>query len=317
MTDLLLPIGAVLFGFIVLMKSADMLVDNATELALRLGISTFLVGVLIIGFGTSAPEMFVSAMAALENKGNLAVGNALGSNITNIAVVLGLAAVINRVPVARDSAISEIPILILTGVIGAYFLLDGELGLVDGAVLLIVLMTYLYWSSQNGSNAVEMEEIEKHSHAERTTSALITLSAFSIILLMLASKVLVFGAVEIAEFFGVSDLVIGLTVVAIGTSLPELAAAIAAARRKVHDMIIGNIIGSNVFNVLGVLGITGVIQTTQVEPAVIWRDFPVMLGITVLMLVIALTRKSFGRIEGIALLSIYAAYVSYLIMQAH
>jgi len=132
-------------------------------------------------------------------------------------------------------------------------------------------------------------------------------------LLLVASRVLVFGAVSIAEFFGVSDLIIGLTVVAIGTSLPELAAAIAAARKNAHDMIIGNIIGSNVFNILAVLGITGVIQSTAVETEVIWRDFPVMLGMTVVMLLIAYCRKGFGRIEGIFLLAIYLGYISYLI----
>ncbi|HAU68470.1 MAG: calcium/sodium antiporter [Arenicella sp.] len=313
MIDLALPIVAVLFGFVVLMKSADLLVDNAVEFALRLGISTFLVGVIIIGFGTSAPEMFVSAMASLEGKGNLAVGNALGSNVTNIGLVLGLAAFINRISVSSDTAIADIPVLIITGVLGAYFVLDGELTALDGAILLIVLGGYLFWSAQNGKTTVSEEEINKHIHSERSMSALISLLLISIFLLLVASRVLVFGAVSIAEFFGVSDLIIGLTVVAIGTSLPELAAAIAAARKNAHDMIIGNIIGSNVFNILAVLGITGVIQSTAVETEVIWRDFPVMLGMTVVMLLIAYCRKGFGRIEGIFLLAIYLGYISYLI----
>jgi cation:H+ antiporter len=229
--------------------------------------------------------------------------------------VLGFAAFINRIPISRDSAIADIPLLLLTGALGAYFIVDGELNGLDGGILLIVLAGYLYWSAQSGKSVLE-QDVAIPVHSKRSMSALITLCTVSIILLLLASRVLVYGAVSIAEHFGVSDLIIGLTVIAIGTSLPELAAAIAAARKNVHDMIIGNIIGSNVFNILAVLGITGVIQTTTIESAVIWRDFPVMLGLTVFMLLLALFRKGFGRIEGVALLTIYVIYVSYLVMQA-
>lgn len=313
MLELALPLVAILLGFVVLIKSADLLVDNAAELALRLGVSTFFVGVVIIGFGTSVPEMFVSAIAALENKGNLAVGNALGSNITNIGLVLGLAAVINRVSISRNTAIAEIPLLILTGILGAYFILDGELSRLDGALLIIILFTYLYWSAKNGIGNAHSDDVATHLHSSRSMSALISLSVLSIVLLLLASRVLVYGAVSIAEYFGVSDLVIGLTVVAIGTSLPELAAAVAAARKNVHDMIIGNIIGSNVFNILAVLGITGAIQATTVDTAVIWRDFPVMLGFTVFMFLVAWLRKSIGRLEGCIMVAAYVGYVSYLV----
>ena len=313
MTELLLPFAAILVGFVLLMKSADLLVENAAELALRLGISTFFVGVVIIGFGTSAPEMFVSAMAALENKGNLAVGNALGSNITNIGLVLGSAALINSISISRESALADIPVLILTGLLGAYFIIDGNLSNLDGWVLLVVLGAYLYWSANNGTSIPDLAELESSHHSDATMSKLITMTVVSIAILLIASRALVFGAVSVAEFFGVSDLIIGLTIVAIGTSLPELAAAIAAARKNVHDMIFGNIIGSNVFNILAVLGITGTIQATVIETDVIWRDFPVMLGLTGLMLVFALTRKKFSRIEGAALLLIYLAYLLYLV----
>ena len=313
MTELLLPFAAILVGFVLLMKSADLLVENAAELALRLGISTFFVGVVIIGFGTSAPEMFVSAMAALENKGNLAVGNALGSNITNIGLVLGSAALINSISISRESALADIPVLILTGLLGAYFIIDGNLSNLDGWVLLVVLGAYLYWSANNGTSIPDLAELESRHHSDATMSKLITMTVVSIAILLIASRALVFGAVSVAEFFGVSDLIIGLTIVAIGTSLPELAAAIAAARKNVHDMIFGNIIGSNVFNILAVLGITGTIQATVIETDVIWRDFPVMLGLTGLMLVFALTRKKFSRIEGAALLLIYLAYLLYLV----
>ena len=258
--------------------------------------------------------MRLSSHYALENKGNLAVGNALGSNITNIGLVLGSAALISSISLKRSNAIAEIPILILTGVLGAYFILDGELSQLDGGVLLVVLAVYLYWSANSGQQPPELADLEASHHSEATMSKLITMTVVSIAILLIASRALVFGAVSIAEYLGVSDLVIGLTIVAIGTSLPELAAAIAAARQNAHDMIIGNIIGSNVFNILAVLGITGAIQSTQIETAVIWRDFPVMLGITLLMLVFAITKQRFSRMEGAILLGLYLAYLSYLVV---
>lgn len=324
---LLTAIAFILAGFLLLVWSADLLVDNASELASRLGISTFLVGIIVVGFGTSAPEMFVSAMAAIEDKGNLALGNALGSNITNIGLVLGSAALIRALPVTSTTARVDIPIVILTGVIAIFLVSDGLLSNFDGFLLLALLVCYLVWSAGYSEGAGGELEIDTsvinphdldlshivHPKGKSTFSAAL-LTVFSIALLMIASRMLVSGSVTIAQYLGVGELIIGLTIVAIGTSLPELAAAIAAARKGVHDMIIGNIIGSNVFNTLGVLGITGAIQATEIDTSALWRDFPIMFIFTVFMFIFGLSKGSFSRREGAVLLFAYFAYICYLIV---
>lgn len=326
---MLMSIALILVGFFLLMWSADLLVDNASELASRLGISTFLIGVIIVGFGTSAPEMFVSAVAALENKGNLALGNALGSNITNIGLVLGSAALVKSLPVTKTTARIDIPIVIASGIIAIALVSDGLLSRIDGFLLLILLAAYLFWtarfskgtrpdidSSLDGAEPTDPHDLDlsavKHPTAKSTTTAFF-FTVGSIILLMVASRMLVTGAISIAQMLGVGELLIGLTIVAIGTSLPELAAAIAAARKGVHDMIIGNIIGSNVFNTLGVLGLTGAVRATEIDVSALWRDFPIMLAFTILMFIFALTKGAFSRREGALMLIGYFAYLIYLI----
>lgn len=317
-----IAIALVLVGFLLLMWSADLLVDNASELAGNLGISTFLVGIVIVGFGTSAPELFVSAMASLEGKGNLALGNALGSNITNIGMVLGSAALVRALPVSRSTATIDLPIVLFTGVLAIVLIMDGLLSFIDGIILLGVLLGYLTWSAKaqqrqepapSSSEKPNSSDPETGRKPNKPSSVYAAWTVFSIIVLMAASKMLVSGAVTIAEYFGVGELIIGLTIVAIGTSLPELAAAIAAARKGVHDMIIGNIIGSNVFNTLGVLGLTGALQATEIDTSALWRDFPVMFAFTALMLIFALTKGRFGRLEGGLFLFSYLGYLGYLI----
>lgn len=310
------PIALILVGFFLLIWSADLLVDNAAELAARLGISAFLVGIIIVGFGTSAPEMFVSAIAAFDNKGNLALGNALGSNITNIGLVLGFAAFIRGLSVGKTAARRDIPIVLLTGIISIWLVKDGLLSRLDGIVLLLVLVTYLIWSALNSKKEGQLQTDNADKASTEGDSrptwfyALITL--VSIVILMLASRMLVSGAVDIAQMLGVGELIIGLTIVAIGTSLPELAASVAAARKGAHDMIIGNIIGSNIFNTLGVLGITGAIQATDIDTSALWRDFPIMFAFTALMLIFALT-GSINRRAGILFVFGYVAYICYLV----
>jgi len=307
-------LALVLVGFFLLMWSADLLVDNASELAKNIGMSNFLVGIIVVGFGTSAPELFVSAMASLDGKGNLALGNALGSNITNIGMVLGCAALVRALPVDRSTATRDIPIVLLTGVVAIALILDGLLSFIDGTILLAVLIGYLVWSSKS-QKPTEIETSTDDSSADerKSTAVYAAWTTFSIVVLMTASEILVTGASAIAEYFGVGELIIGLTVVAIGTSLPELAAAIAAARKGVHDMIIGNIIGSNVFNILGVLGLTGFIRATEIDTNALWRDFPVMFAFTLVMFIFAMTKGRFSRIEGGIMLGGYLAYIGYLI----
>lgn len=323
---MLIAIGLITLGFFLLMWSADLLVDNASELAHQLGISTFLVGIVVVGFGTSAPEMFVSAVSALQNKGNLALGNALGSNITNIGLVLGSAAMLRALPVTTTTARIDIPIVILTGAIAIFMVSDGLLSNLDGYILLGCLMAYLVWTAINSEGVGGEPEVEQlaadpheldlstlHHPKAKSVPAAFGLTVGSIILLMIASQMLVKGAVTVATFLGVGELVIGLTIVAIGTSLPELAAAIAAARKGAHDMIIGNIIGSNVFNTLGVLGLTGAIRATEIDTSALGRDFPIMFGFTVLMFIFANTKGNFSRREGAVMLSGYLIYICYLV----
>jgi len=322
---MLIAIGLVLLGFFILMWSADLLVDNASIVAERLGVSTFLVGIIVVGFGTSAPEMFVSAVAAIQNKGNLALGNALGSNITNIGLVLGSAALVRALPVTKRTARQDILIVLATGAIAILLVSDGLLSMLDGCILLCLLTGYLYWSvrhSEGAGGEVNIDELAADPHdldlsrivhpKGKSTATATALTLGSIVLLLGASRMLVHGAVFIATYLGVGELVIGLTIVAIGTSLPELAAAIAAARKGVHDMIIGNIIGSNVFNTLGVLGITGAIRATEIDTDALWRDFPIMFIFTILMLLFALTKGVFSKREGAFLLAAYAGYICYL-----
>jgi len=308
--SIFVAVALVLVGFVLLIWSADVLVDNASELASNLGVSTFLIGIVIVGFGTSAPELFVSAMAAMEDKGNLALGNALGSNITNIGLVLGAAAVVGFLSVDKVVAKRDIPMVIVAGIVSVALLIDGTLSRIDGLVLLALLVAYLVYSAKAAGGSTE-EVIPEKSTA---LSAAWTIG--SIIVLMGASRILVEGAVTIATFFNVSELLIGLTIVAIGTSLPELAAAIAAAKKGVHEMIIGNIIGSNVFNTLGVLGLTGALRETGIDTGVLWRDFPVMFAFTIFMLIVGLYKGGFGRREGILLLIGYFSYLGFLIISA-
>lgn len=309
--SLFVAILLVLIGFGLLIWSADVLVDNASELAGKLGVSTFLIGVVIVGFGTSAPELFVSAVAALEDKGNLALGNALGSNITNIGLVLGAAAVVRMMPVSRSTATRDVPMVIIAGLISVALLMDGTLSHIDGFILLIMLVSYLIYSAK-ASASTDIDATD----SDKSTAVSAAWTVGSIIVLMIASRLLVTGAVSIANHFDVSELVIGLTIIAIGTSLPELAAAVAAARKGVHDMIIGNIIGSNVFNTLGVLGLTGAIRSTEINNDVLVRDFPIMFAFTVFMLFCALKMGRFGRKEGVIMLSGYGAYLGFLLLSA-
>ncbi len=309
--SIFLAIVLVMIGFVLLIWSADILVENASELASKLGVSTFLIGVVIVGFGTSAPELFVSAMAALEDKGNLALGNALGSNITNIGLVLGAAALVSVMTITRPTATRDLPAVLVAGLIALGLLLDGTLDRVDGLIFLFLLASYLFYSAK--TSGVEEPEINESNRPVAMTAAW---TVGSIVILMAASRILVLGAVTIAEYFHVSELVIGLTIIAIGTSLPELAAAIAAARKGVHQMIIGNIVGSNVFNTLGVLGLTGALRETEINTDVLARDFPIMFAFTLFILMLGIMKGQLGRIAGITLVLGYAAYVLYLVISA-
>lgn len=305
---------AVLAGLIVLVWSADKFVIGAAATARKLGMSPLLVGLTIVSIGTSAPEMFVSAMASIDGAGNLAIGNAIGSNITNILLVLGVTALVSPIPIQKKLVRKELPLLLLISIIGGLTLADLELNWIDAAILLASLAFALYLmfqdSSESGEPLVDEEEAEAIEHTS-TGQALFWLVA-GLLALMLSSRMLVWGATEIAVAFGVSDLIIGLTIVAIGTSLPELAASVASALKGHHDIAIGNVIGSNVFNLLAVMPIPGMLATTAVEPMALYRDFSVMMVATLALAIMLIVSYRSGRVARPFGFVLTGGYVSYL-----
>ncbi|MBB1364400.1 calcium/sodium antiporter [Shewanella sp. SR44-4] len=316
-----LAILAILGGFILLVWSADRFVEGAAVTAKHAGMPSLLIGMVIVGFGTSAPEMVVSAMAAIDGNPDLALGNALGSNIVNTGLILGVTAVITPIMVQSKIVRKEIPLLLLIGLLLGYFLLDGALTRVEAVLLLVGFFTLIGWSifsaikSKGDKLETEMDQ-ELVDHAMPLKKAIFWL-VLGLVLLIESSRVLVWGAVNIAHAFGVSDLIIGLTIVALGTSLPELAASVIAVRKGEHDIAIGNVVGSNMFNLLAVVGIAGVISPMSSLPEqVLSRDWLVMMSMTVALLIIAYGFRRAGRInryEGVGLLIAFCAYNVWLV----
>ena len=315
-----MPVLAVLAGLILLVWSADRFVDGAAATARHLGISPLLIGMVIMGFGTSAPEMVVSVMAAMDGSPGIALGNAYGSNIANIALILGFTALLAPVLVHSQVIRRELPILLGVTAVAAIQVFDGQITRIEAIVLLVLLVGLLGWNIYQGRKGQvdalggEVEQ-ELASHPMPMKKALMWV-AIGLVLLVASSRLLVWGAVDIAQFFGVSDLVIGLTVVAIGTSLPELASSIAALRKNEHDMVLGNVIGSNLFNTLAVVGLAGVIHPMVAEPEVFTRDMLVMGALTLALFFFAYGFRGQGRInrfEGAVLLASFFGYTAYLL----
>jgi cation:H+ antiporter len=317
---MLMAIGAIIAGLVLLVWSADKFVEGAAATAKHLGMPTLLIGMVIIGFGTSAPELAVSAMAASDGNPGLALGNGYGSNITNIALIVGLTAIIAPIAVHSQVIRKELPLLLVLTLIAGAQLLDGELSQLDGWVLLGVFAAVMGWSIYQGYQGKEDPlagdtETEMIAHPMPLKSAIIWL-VVGLVLLIVSSRILVWGAVTIAQSLGISDLIIGLTIVAIGTSLPELASALAAVKKNEHDLILGNILGSGIFNTLAVVGLAAVIKPLSVAPEVLYRDWTLMFGLTLALLVMGfgLTgwRKLISRVDGALLLLVYVGYTGYL-----
>lgn len=317
---MMLPALAVVAGLILLVWSAERFVDGAAATSARLGLSPLLIGMLVIGFGTSAPEMVVSAIAASQGNPGLALGNAYGSNIANIGLILGLVALIAPLAVHSGVIRCELPVLGGATLLSAVLLLGGVVRL-EGALLLVVLVAFMGYSVfrglKDGSDPLSSDtETELASHPMSMKAAL-GWTALGLVLLVASSRLLVWGAVDIAQSLGVSDLVIGLTVVAVGTSLPELASSISALRRREHDLVLGNVVGSNLFNTLGVVGLAAVISPIDAGREVLLRDWSLMAAMTVLMVVFALGWRGrqgrINRLEGGALLAMYVAYLGFMV----
>ena len=306
---------AIITGFILLILSADRFILGAAATARNFDVPPLIIGLTIVGFGTSAPEMMVAGFAAYEGSPALAIGNALGSNITNITLVLGVAALIAPLDIHSRILKKELPILLLATLMAVALLRDGTLGYLDGFILLSLLVLLMWWITRQGirnqsDDALTDEYIEELPDIMPISHALFWLIA-GLVLLTVSSKILVWGAVNIATSLGVSELIIGLTVIAIGTSLPELAASITGALKNEHDIAIGNVVGSNLFNTLGVLAIPGLMAPSTLVEGVLERDIPIVFILTILLFVMAYGFRARGRInrfEGGLLLSAFIAY---------
>lgn len=287
-----LAIIAVIIGLAILVWSADTFIDGATNLAVRFNMPSFLIGVVILGIGTSAPELVVSALAALAGSPDIALGNAYGSNIINITLVLGVTALISPIIIRSDVIRYDLMLLIAATALAAIQLADGNLSLADGIVLVVtlaaVLMIQIFLSLRGNKDKVELPEELAAKQKINVLKSFGTL-ILGLSLLIASSRAIVWGAVELATLWGMSELLIGLTIVAIGTSLPELVASVAAARRGEHDMALGNVIGSNLFNTLGVVGLAAIIKPMQnIDPQILPRDMLMVGLVTVLLFILAI-----------------------------
>lgn len=313
-------IAFLILGLIFLVWSADKLVFGAAALARNFGISPLVIGMTILAMGSSAPEMMVSATAALEGRSDTAVGNVIGSNIANIALILGITALVKPLSISSGVLKRELPLMIVVTLICGALVWDGYLGFYEGTLLVVLfalfILTMLYISrKEQAKGDVFLEEQESEIPQGVSNGKAAMWVVVGLLILPFSADTLVNNAVIIATYFGMSDLVIGLTIIAVGTSLPELAASLAGVMKGEDDMAVGNIIGSNVFNILAVMGIPGLLNPSLVSELVMERDYWVMLFISLVLVVMALGKsRSINRFEGALLFLFFVGYQAYLVM---
>lgn len=312
----------IFIGLALLIYGADMFVNGASSIARQLGMPPLIIGLTIVGFATSAPEILVGTVSALQDKTAIAIGNALGSNIANIGLVLGISILLLPITVASRTIKREYGLMCVSLIIALVVMLDGHLSRIDAIILLVSLIGSLAWviwiAKRSAANDPLISEFEQElNNADPTKTAVVKL-LIGLILLVAGADLLVRGAVFIAESYGVSDLVIGLTIVAIGTSLPELAASIASILKKEADIAIGNIIGSNMFNILAVLGIPALINPDYFANEVLTRDYPAMMGLSLLLgaMIFISSKGKLVRTEGAILLACFLGYQYVLFSQS-
>ena len=306
-----IAIAAVLVGLGLLIWSAERFVDGASATAGHLGMSPMLIGLTVVAFGTSAPEMLVSTMAALDGAPGLAIGNAIGSNIANIALVLGATALVSPIHIKGNLVRVELPILTIATVGAGILLLDYYLDAVDSVWLLLGLVVCLYLFNRYQQDPPKDKVTPL---ADMSLKAGIFWLLVGLVALALGSRILVGGAVYIATSLGVSEMIIGLTIIAIGTSLPELAASIMSARKGQHGIALGNIIGSNIFNLLGVMAIPALISPVIIEANALWRDYGLMLLLTLFLLALGFKARHDGTISQIVGSLLLLTYVIYMFL---
>ena len=313
----------IVVGLAVLVWGADRFVLGAAATAHYFGISPLVIGITIVGFGTSAPELLISFFSALQGNPALAVGNAIGSNIANIALILGCAAVVSPLTVHSKVLRRELPLSLIIMVFVVLLLMDLHLSRLNGGVLvgaLVLVLTGLTLSALRSRAGDPIEaEYEEQLPTQVSLPAALGWLALGLALLLGSSRILVWAAVNVAQTLGVSDLIIGLTIVAVGTSLPELAASIMAVLKGEHDIAVGNVIGSNLFNILGVLGLAAIIHPTMLSAEVLYRDYALMCGLSVALFLMAYGWAGPGRInrlEGALLLICFSGYQTLLYFSA-
>ena len=309
--DFLLPSAAIAGGILLLLLGGDRLVHHAAHLAVSYRVPKTVVGAVILGFGTSLPELVVSAMAAFEGRPSIAIGNVVGSNIANVGLILGVGAVMVTFHMQRRTIRTDLPL----GVLAALFLLiwvgrSDWVSRFDGVLLLFGFALYLWGSLRYARRSRELDEAA--AEPGKNLAGDVFRIVLGLVAITAGAQLLIFGAVEIARLLEVSELIIGLTMVALGTSLPELAALIAAARKGEADLALGNIAGSNIFNILFVLGVSAVITPIPVAPVMVERDFPVMAVFSVLAFPLLSRERRIGRTQGYVLLICFLGYVAWV-----
>ncbi len=312
-----------ILGFAALVWSADRFVYGAAALAKNFGVPTLIVGLTVVAMGSSAPEMMVSASAALAGKTDTAVGNAIGSNITNILLVLGITALFRPLSVSSSTLKREIPLVLIVSLATWYIFSDNYFSLAEGVALLIGFIVFIggliivSLRTKNQTDPFVSEACDEVPNDVPTKKAVIWL-VIGMVLLPVSAHFLIDSAVDIAKYFGLSDLVIGLTIIAIGTSLPELAASIAGVLKNEDDLALGNIVGSNIFNILAVLPFAGIINPSVIDPSVANRDILIMIGATVALIIMSLNFRGaqrINRVEGGLLLIAFLGYQGYIFSQ--
>lgn len=316
---MMLAVTFLVLGFILLIYSASRFVEGSAVVARYLGMPPLLIGMVVVGFGTSSPELVVSVTAAASGNSSLALGNAFGSNIANIALIIGLVALINPIIITSEVIKKELPILFGMTMLVGWLISDNQLSRFDACCLLVAFILVILWSIFQGLR-IPQDQIANDLKNELNSNIISIKKAImwlviGLVLLIAASRMLVYGAVYIAQGLGISDLVIGLTVVAIGTSLPELASSLVAIKKGENDIALGNIIGSNLFNTLAVIGLAALVQPMEITPEVISRDWTLMMALTLSLLILGIGIKKQGRInrfEGALLLITFFIYTTYL-----
>lgn len=303
-------------GLGILVAGAELLVRGAAGLAARLGLSALVIGLTVVAYGTSAPEVAVSVDATLTGRSAIAVGNVVGSNVFNVLFILGASALVAPLVVSRQILRTDVPILIGASTLAWVMALDGRLSRFDGALLLLGLVAYTVFTVREGRRQSAAEPPAKVPGYPWPVQALLVLAGLA--LLVIGARWFVAGAVDVARFLGWSETVIGLTIVAAGTSMPEVATSLLAALRGERDIAVGNVVGSNIFNVLAILGLSGMIAPDglAVTPSILRFDLPVMVAVAVATAPIALARGVIGRVHGLFFLGAYAAYTGYLVLDS-